>query len=79
MVTVSPTDNDNLEGAPPAYTASASSEPHATISLSASISSIQPDHLLLTITPPKQPEGAGADILDNRAPVDICCVIDVSG
>jgi hypothetical protein len=35
--------------------------------------------LLITLTPPKQPTSLDHGSSANRAPLDICCVIDVSG
>ena len=45
--------------------------------------SLSADHesrtVLITVTPPKQPVSSINDSHSQRAPLDICCVIDVSG
>ena len=37
------------------------------------------DRVLVTLTPPDKPEDSGADDIGKRTPIDICCVLDVSG
>jgi hypothetical protein len=37
------------------------------------------DRVLVTLTPPLKPEGSGSDDIGKRTPLDICCVLDVSG
>lgn len=65
---------------PPAYDAAGSGNtPSSAVSLSASVNGPDDNHLLITITPPQQPLNPGTEKPGKRAPVDICCVIDVSG
>jgi hypothetical protein len=37
------------------------------------------DHVLITLTPPARPVGVDEVKTTGRTPLDICCVIDVSG